>query len=75
MLALLLPWLALAEATNAPYQSPGTRKMAERLEKITRELDPMKNPFFNAARAEKLRAQLQPLLAAAPSSETVTMRF
>jgi hypothetical protein len=66
-------------ATDAPaapvYQSAGTRKMGERLERITRELDPMKNPFLNRARAEKLRAQLQPLLRVELNRETVSQRF
>ena len=53
----------------AVYQSAGTRKMAERLDQITRGLDPMQNPFMNAARVEKVRAELQPLLEATPTPE------
>jgi hypothetical protein len=64
-----------AEPEPKAYQSAGTRKMAERLEKITRELDPMKNPFLNSARAERLQAQLQPLLASPPDGRTVSQRF
>src|SRR6478736_2491946 len=78
----LLAWLALAAwpgaaADVAPkfYQSAGTRKMAERLEKITRELDPMVNPFVNRARAEELHEQLDLLLAAPPSPDTMQHRF
>ena len=37
------------------YQAPGTRRMAERLEEIARNLDPAKNTYINAERAEYLR--------------------
>ena len=59
----------------SPYQSPGARKMAERLEQITRGLNPMENPFMNAARVEKIRAELQPLLDATPSPDNFKLRF
>jgi hypothetical protein len=76
LLVLFATPTALAADTAAPaYQSPGTRKMAERLEQITRQTDPMKNPFFNHARAEKLHAELLPLLTVPPDSESVTRRF
>src|SRR5262249_26518009 len=70
--------VAAANAAEPPakvYQSPGTRKMAERLEKITREIDPMNNPFLNQARAEKLIAQLRPLLSAPLTAQTVSQRY
>src|SRR5882724_4389423 len=77
-----LAWLALlawpaaaADASPKSYQSAGTRKMAERLEKITRELDPMANPFVNRARAEKLHAQMELLLAAPPAPNMMERRF
>jgi len=72
----LLAWpAAAADASPKFYQSAGTRKMAERLEKITRELDPMVNPFVNRARAEKLHEQLDLLLAAPPAPDTMQHRF
>lgn len=40
----------LSAADNFP--TPGTRKMAARLDQIAREADPEKNPFLNAQRAE-----------------------
>lgn len=67
--------LALAAAEGALHQSPGTCRMAQRLEQITRALDPMENPFLNAARVEKIRAQLKPMLAAAPAKETFLRRY
>jgi hypothetical protein len=64
-----------AAPAPVPYQSAGTRKMAERLEKITRELDPMQNQFLNNARVQVLKAQLQALTEAAPTQRTITERF
>src|SRR5436190_3510370 len=49
--------------------------MEQRLEEITRTLDPMQNPFLNHARVEKLGAQLKPMLAAEPTKETFFQRF
>jgi hypothetical protein len=72
----LAAWLvSAAEPLAKVYQSSGTRKMAERLERITAGLDPLKSPFLNHARAEKLQAQLQPLLALPLNGETVSRRF
>lgn len=72
---LILLLGALGVAQGAVYQSAGTRKMAERLEQITRGLDPMQNQFLNGARVEKLREQLKPLLAATPTKETFVQRY
>ena len=73
----LLIWLLAVPvaAAPAPYQSAGTRKMTQRLEEITRGLDPMQNPFMNAARVEKLGAQLKSLLAAEPTKENFAQRY
>jgi hypothetical protein len=49
--------------------------MAERLETITRDLDPMENPFLNSARVQILHTQLQPLVKAPPTERTATARF
>ncbi|HXI51305.1 MAG TPA: VCBS repeat-containing protein, partial [Candidatus Saccharimonadales bacterium] len=49
--------------------------MSNLLERITRELDPMKNQFFNEARAKLIGAELQPWLAAPPSGDTISRRF
>lgn len=75
MARLLLIWLLTVSVGAAPYQSAGTRKMAQRLEEITRGLDPMQNPFLNAARVEKLEAQLKPLLAAQPTKDNFALRY
>src|SRR5262249_37737672 len=42
-----------------PYQAPSTRRMAERLEKIASEADPMQNPFLNRGAAEIFRVQFE----------------
>jgi hypothetical protein len=65
-LALLAAWPSrlLAGVTGAPAtkpargQSEGTRRMAERLQRIIREGDPMRNGFRNAERVALLRASL-----------------
>src|SRR5713101_2422192 len=67
---------ALAQTSAPPYQYIGTRRMAERLQKIAREADPKKDMFLTRERVRLLAAQvaeakdpptifkLQPLLAA-----------
>lgn len=42
--------------------TPGTQRMADRLEKIAREADPAASPFLNHQRAEALRKSLAPNL-------------
>jgi hypothetical protein len=54
---------------GAPYQGPGTRKMAERLEQIARESRATNNIFMNLERAELLRAQLDRALASPDSPD------
>ena len=61
----LLLGLALAGsklAVAAPYLAPSTKRMAERLEKIALEADPLQNPFLNHRAAEIFRQQLEELL-------------
>ncbi|MEK7677830.1 MAG: hypothetical protein AAB676_18530, partial [Verrucomicrobiota bacterium] len=48
----------LAGSASSSGQPPGTKRMAERLEKFAQETDPMKNPFLNTQRVEKFRALL-----------------
>src|SRR5262249_13215774 len=60
---LILPLtlcLATEAATNSPppFQGPGTRRMAERLQKIARDADPAKDMFLSRQRTERLRAQI-----------------
>ena len=61
---MILPALVLlvsAAASNAAppsLPSPGTKKMAARLQDIIRAGDPMKNPFRNPERAGLIRARL-----------------
>jgi len=52
--------VSLAPAqTSSPFQYPGTRRMAERLQKIIREADPEKDQFLNTARAGRLAGELE----------------
>src|SRR5262245_10311419 len=57
VLAILL--FATLNSLAAPYQAPSTRRMAERLEKIASEADPMQNPFLNRGAAEIFRVQFE----------------
>src|SRR5688572_12260008 len=63
---LCLPAIVLAAATltslAAPYRAESTRRMAERLEKIATEADPMQNPFLNRRAAEIFRQQFEKAL-------------
>lgn len=54
----VLSMSAAAADDEAVYQSPSTRKMFERLERITQEGDPLKNQFRNAERAAILEEKL-----------------
>lgn len=59
--AWLLVFQGLAGAaseSNPTYQSPGTRRMAERLEGIVRGTNPMDNRFLSLERAEMARERL-----------------
>src|SRR6185503_15814416 len=47
----------LDAATNH-FRAPGTQRMAQRLEQITRASNPMNNPYRSAERAEMLRSAL-----------------
>jgi len=73
MLGATMP--AAPAAWSAP--SPGVRRMAERLEAITRasEQEPMKNQFLNHLRAKQAEAQLGPLLTQPVTAENATHRF
>jgi hypothetical protein len=64
-----------ADAPGPAYQSAGTRKMAERIEKVTRDLNPMENPFLSKARAQRLQAQFQALTNAPRAARTTTAQF
>ena len=67
--------MSIGAAALLPLPRPGVVRMSNLLESITRELDPMKNPFLNRARAERLGAELAPLRAVPPSGDTITRRF
>jgi hypothetical protein len=56
----LMPRRATGEEARAPYQGPGTKRMAARLAKIADDTDanPQDNPYWNHKRAEALRAIL-----------------
>ena len=58
-----IPAFVLAAATLTsvadPYLAPSTRRMAERLEKIAAEADPMQNPFLNRRASEIFRQQFE----------------
>lgn len=64
---------ATLSSLAAPYLAPSTRRMAERLEKIAAEADPMQNPFLNRRAAAIFRDQFEKALtnrspATAPAS-------
>jgi hypothetical protein len=64
---------ALAAVPGAPIQQPeSTRRMAALLAKITREADPMRNPFRNAEQASLLRDLLAK---AADPAEVLRLRI
>src|SRR5947207_8439366 len=46
----------------APYQAAGTKRMAERLEKLTAQSDPRNNLYMNGARAEFFGEELKEAL-------------
>src|SRR5262249_39346442 len=52
-----------AESSPATYRAPGTERMANRLQKIAAESDPIKNIYLNADRAVLFGKQLNQLLA------------
>jgi hypothetical protein len=53
-------WAGVSPA--APYQAPGTKRMAERLERIAQQSNPLNNPFLNQERADLLQRQLRQAL-------------
>ena len=59
---VLLSSDALDWINAAPYLAPSTKRMAERLEKIAREADPLQNPFLNHGAAEIFGRQLKEAL-------------
>jgi hypothetical protein len=59
---LVLLLLTVLSVGAAPYQAPSTRRMAERLEKIASDADPMQNPFLNRGAAELFRVQFEKAL-------------
>jgi hypothetical protein len=58
VLALCRAVEASAQTSTPPYQGSGTRRMAERLQKIAHDADPAKDMFLTRERAEVLRAQI-----------------
>src|SRR5438445_9187128 len=58
LLATALQHALAAQTSNSFYQSTGTKRMAERLEKIARESNPAESPFLNAQRAEMFRSMI-----------------
>ena len=57
------------EAVAAPYQAPGTRRMAERLQKITEQSNPRENLYLNRERADLFGKELKQVLAAPDSPD------
>jgi hypothetical protein len=76
---LSLALTAVTSVRAAPYLAPSTRRMAERLEKIAQESDPLQNPFLNHRVAEIFKRQLEEALAKPDPSFTparqVGMRY
>ncbi|PYK97258.1 MAG: hypothetical protein DME19_16920 [Verrucomicrobia bacterium] len=57
------------EAIAAPYQAPGTKRMAERLQKITEQSNPRNNLYMNRERADLFGQELKQLLATPDSPD------
>src|SRR5213079_932608 len=55
--------LTTIQPHSAPYQAPGTRRMAERLQTITEQSNPLNNLYMNRERAELFGKQLNEALA------------
>src|SRR5438552_8224448 len=55
--------LSTHSAVSGSYQGQGTKRMAERLEKIARESNPLNNLYMNRERAELFGRQLEQTLA------------
>ncbi|MBM3839463.1 MAG: CRTAC1 family protein [Verrucomicrobia bacterium] len=55
----------------APYLAPSTRRMAERLERLAQEADPLQNPFLNRRAAEIFGKQLKDALAEPLTRENI----
>jgi len=45
-------------SAGTPFQAPGTRRMAERLQQLIREVGPQKNPYSGRARADWARGRM-----------------
>src|SRR2546430_10902436 len=54
---------------SAPYQAPGTKQMAERLQKISAQGNPRNNLYLNRERADLFGKELNQLLAAPDSPD------
>src|SRR2546428_10347241 len=63
----LSAFLTILQPHSAPYQSTGTKRMAERLQKITEHSNPRNNLFMNQERAELFGKELT-LAVATPDS-------
>src|SRR6266404_5716699 len=50
---------AAPQSTNQFYQSPGTKRMAERLARLPQESDPLVEQFMNRERAALLGAEIE----------------
>ncbi len=53
-----VPGSVRAQTNLASYQSPGTRRMAQRLRQVVEEADPVKDIFLSRERVARLRPQL-----------------
>src|SRR5438045_505728 len=54
---------------SSPYQAPGTKRMAERLQKITAQSNPRNNLYMNRERADLFGQELKQLLATPDSPD------
>src|SRR6266480_5996115 len=54
---------------SAPYQAPGTKQMAERLQKISAQGNPRNNLYLNRERADLFGKELNQLLATPDSPD------
>ena len=77
VLALAFAAASAVSGLGGSYLAPSTRRMAERLEKIATEADPMAHPFLNKRAAEIFRQQLENALRNPASTDRalVSLRY
>src|SRR5438270_6903001 len=75
ILGFVEPQRALSQSTNLFYQSPGTKRMAERLARISRESNPLNHPFLNRERAQVFHSLLEKAATEPGQGRSLAKRF